>query len=381
MANMKQQIKRYKNDNQKRAKNTSYKSALKTAIKKVLAEVEAGNKDEAVKAQLEFYGKIYHSTPYAYSNDVSKKSADLITESIMNLKVMPEYKHWVFGGSIAGREADSDYNFYGSNHYNGIDIGKNEVSADTNIYGAYAFGKYGIGVNQSVGFAVAGTRSDTDISGNSKLEGDGIYVSAFAEQEINNLKFLAGISYQHSFYDSTRNVSNDYQRMSVDKKYEDDLVSIFAGGKYSYYLGNNFFAEPNVKLSVTHIMQDSIDEGDNGGLTIETDKKDFTFVEGEVGIDLVKKINLESGTLNLRAGTSLVYLLDGYQEEYLTGRITGSSKSFEMISPEDDRTKVKFTVGTEYEMTNGMFMNLHGNYITSSHTEDYAVSFGAGYKF
>lgn len=338
-------------------------------------------KDEAVKAQLEFYGKIYHSTPYAYSNDVSKKSADLITESIMNLKVMPEYKHWVFGGSIAGQEADSDSNFYGSNHYNGIDIGKNEVSADTNIYGAYAFGKYGIGVNQSVGFAIAGTRSDTDISGNSKLEGDAVYISAFAEQEINNLKFLAGISYQHSFYDSTRNVSNDYQRMSVDKKYEDDLVSIFAGGKYSYHLGNNFFAEPNVKLFVTHIMQDSIDEGDNGGLTIETDKKDFTFVEGEVGIDLVKKINLSKGTLNLRAGTSLVYLLDGYQEEYLTGRITGSSKSFEMISPEDDRTKVKFTVGTEYEMTNGMFMNLHGNYTTSSHTEDYAVSFGAGYKF
>ena len=43
MANMKQQIKRYKND-------ASYKSALKTAIKKVLAEVEAGNKDGAVEA-------------------------------------------------------------------------------------------------------------------------------------------------------------------------------------------------------------------------------------------------------------------------------------------------------------------------------------------
>lgn len=338
-------------------------------------------KDEAIKAQLEFYGKIYHSTPYAYSNDVSKKSADLITESIMNLKVMPEYKHWVFGGSIAGQEADSDYNFYGSNYYTGIDIGKNEISADTNIYGAYAFGKYGIGVNQSVGFALAGTRSDTDISGNSKLEGDGIYVSAFAEQEMNNLKLTAGISYQHSFYDSTRNVSNDYQRMSVDKKYEDDLISVFAGGKYSYHLGNNFFAEPKVKLSVTHVMQNSIDEGDNGKLTIETDKKDFTFVEGEVGIDLVKKVNLSKGTLSLKAGTSLVYSIEGYEEEYLTGRITGSSKDFEMISPEDDRTRVKFTVGTEYEMTNGMFMNLHGNYTTSSHAEDYAVSFGAGYRF
>ena len=50
MANMKQQIKRYKNDNKKRAINNSYKSALKTAIKNVRAEVEAGNKEAAVAA-------------------------------------------------------------------------------------------------------------------------------------------------------------------------------------------------------------------------------------------------------------------------------------------------------------------------------------------
>ena len=50
MANMKQQIKRYKNDNKKRAKNASYKSALRTAIKNVRAEVEAGNKEAAVAA-------------------------------------------------------------------------------------------------------------------------------------------------------------------------------------------------------------------------------------------------------------------------------------------------------------------------------------------
>lgn len=50
MANMKQQIKRYKNDNVKRAKNTAYKSSLKTAIKKVIAAVEVGNKEEATIA-------------------------------------------------------------------------------------------------------------------------------------------------------------------------------------------------------------------------------------------------------------------------------------------------------------------------------------------
>ena len=46
MAHMKQQIKRYKNDYKKHAKNVAFKSALKTEIKKVLAAVEAGNKEE-----------------------------------------------------------------------------------------------------------------------------------------------------------------------------------------------------------------------------------------------------------------------------------------------------------------------------------------------
>ena len=47
---MKQQIKRYKNDNKKRLINNSYKSALKTEIKNVKAEVEAGNKEAAIAA-------------------------------------------------------------------------------------------------------------------------------------------------------------------------------------------------------------------------------------------------------------------------------------------------------------------------------------------
>lgn len=58
MANMKQQIKRYKNDNAKRAVNSAYKSALKTSIKKVLAAVEAGNKEEAVVLYNEVSSKL-----------------------------------------------------------------------------------------------------------------------------------------------------------------------------------------------------------------------------------------------------------------------------------------------------------------------------------
>lgn len=47
---MKQQIKRYKNDNKKRAINASYKSSLKTAIKRVKTAVDAGDKEAALAA-------------------------------------------------------------------------------------------------------------------------------------------------------------------------------------------------------------------------------------------------------------------------------------------------------------------------------------------
>ena len=52
MANMKQQIKRYKNADKKHAVNVAFKSSLKTSIKKTVNAIEAGNKDEAAKALL-----------------------------------------------------------------------------------------------------------------------------------------------------------------------------------------------------------------------------------------------------------------------------------------------------------------------------------------
>ena len=45
MANMKQQIKRYKNDNEKRLANNAVKTAIKTTIKKVLNALEERNKE------------------------------------------------------------------------------------------------------------------------------------------------------------------------------------------------------------------------------------------------------------------------------------------------------------------------------------------------
>ncbi len=80
---MKQQIKRYKNDNKKREINNSYKSALKTAIKKVKAEVEAGNKEAAVVALNKVTSKLDASVTKGihhknYANRQKSKLAKLV---------------------------------------------------------------------------------------------------------------------------------------------------------------------------------------------------------------------------------------------------------------------------------------------------------------
>ncbi len=357
----------------------SINSAGKIPLMSETTTLSDKTKDEAIKAQLEFYGKIYHSTPYAYTNKISKKSTELITDSLMLNDGMPEVNSWRFGGSIAGREVENSENFYGNNYYNGIDVGNTEVKAETNIYGAYAFGEYGFEEGKTVGFAVAGSKSDTDINGSS-LKGNNIFVSAYVKQDINNVNMIAGIGYQRGFYDATRNVSNAYQSMKVEKDFEDNTFVGYFGAKYRYDFGNNFYLEPNGELKLTHSIQDDIKEDNKGDLSIEVDNKDFTSVDGELGVNLGKKIATENGVLNLKAGVSVNYALLGNDEEHLNARITGSSKDFEIISLEDeDRVKVNVLLKAEYQANNGMYYDVH--YKTTTDNEDYSVGFGVGYKF
>ena len=121
MANMKQQIKRYKNDNVKRAKNASYKSALKTAIKKLLAEVEAGNKDGAVEERyiqamiqkIETYGPYIVICPgTALPHADAEEGVIYEAASLMRLKKPVDFHHemndpvkYVIGMSVKSAES------------------------------------------------------------------------------------------------------------------------------------------------------------------------------------------------------------------------------------------------------------------------------------
>lgn len=335
---------------------------------------------ESIMAQLEFYGKIFNSTPYAYSHKVSKKSAMAITDDILASDRKVNEKEWIFGGKILGENSDNKNEFNGKNLH-GVDSADSEVKIDSHIYGAYAYGEYGIKENTVVGFAVGGTKSSTDISGNSKLKGNSAVLSTYAKRDIGNVELKAGLGYQYGEYDSKRTVSNAYQSMSANKDYNDNTFVLFSGVKYSHSLDKDLHIEPYFNISLSHVKQDDIKEKEDQPLTLDVKGKTFTAVDTETGVDLVKDIKLSKGNLKVKAGTSIMYAVDGYEKEYITGKINGASSDFQMVAAESDRTKVKFKVSAEYEMENGISYSVSGNYRVSSNEKDYTVGMGIGYKF
>ncbi|WP_291255792.1 autotransporter outer membrane beta-barrel domain-containing protein [Fusobacterium sp.] len=335
---------------------------------------------ESIMAQLEFYGKIFNSTPYAYSHKVSKKSAMAITDDILASDRKVNEKEWIFGGKILGENSDNKNEFNGKNLH-GVDSADSEVKIDSHIYGAYAYGEYRIKENTVVGFAVGGTKSSTDISGNSKLKGNSAVLSTYAKRDIGNVELKAGLGYQYGEYDSKRTVSNAYQSMSANKDYNDNTFVLFSGVKYSHSLDKDLHIEPYFNISLSHVKQDSIKEKEDQPLTLDVKGKTFTAVDTETGVDLVKDIKLSKGNLKVKAGTSIMYAVDGYEKEYITGKINGASSDFQMVATESDRTKIKFKVSAEYEMENGISYSVSGNYRVSSNEKDYTVGMGIGYKF
>ena len=336
--------------------------------------------DEAIKAQLEFYGKIYNSTPYAYSNDISRETANMVNDSIMDSRFKADEGRWLHYGAIAGQGYDDDNSYYGRGYYNSVDLGVAEVNVKSDIYSAYYMGEYGKTDKLALGYVIAGNNSNTDI-GESDLKGSGYYLGAYAKYNTGNFRLIAGLGYQHNYYEADRRVSNDYQSMSVEKKYTDDTLTAYSGVRYIHNLTDDLTVEPYARVSLTQVMQHSINEADNGDLSISVDGKDFTTVDSEIGVDLVKSTTVKDGKVNLIAGVGAEIMLDGYERENLTAKINGSSKTFNIVSEEEENFRGKVSLGVEYEKTNGVFYNAKGSYIRTEDNNNYNFEVGIGYRF
>lgn len=330
-----------------------------------------GSYEEQIKILNVLKEDTKYSTSYAYSNIVSRKTAEMVNNAVMNFDLKADKNQWLAYGSILGSGKEiKDY-------YTGATgVGSN---IDTDIQGAYVQAEYGYTDNTALGFVVAGNKTDSDI-GKGSLKGNGAYLGAYVKHNVKeNIQVIGGIAYQNNSYESDRVVGDSQKEFRHAKDYSDNIITGYISGKYEYKFSDSLVLEPNTRLHITHVSQDSISENKNETLNIETNKKSFTTVSGETGVDLVKKIATEKGTIKLKAGTSLGYLLSGADGKKVTA--TMGDAAFDIVTPDQDKTNVKFKVGAQYEKESGVLYNIEGSYITSSKEKEWVVGAGIGYRF
>ncbi|MCI6033192.1 autotransporter outer membrane beta-barrel domain-containing protein [Fusobacterium varium] len=340
--------------------------------------------EEQLKNLLSYLGSIYTETPYSFSSELSRKSMGMFRDIITENQFKPNLNQWLVMGGLTHTDGGTKDSYYGQN-YHGFDTGTADVDVDMKLTGAYALGKYGYSENVSLGVTAGGNRSEAKLP-MSKVKGNSGYVGGFAENYRGNLTLKAGAGIQYSEYDANRATLGGH---SYSDKYSDMTYDIYLNGRYSHNIGENLFLEPYGTLSYTYIKQDSADEGSKV-LAIETDSKSFGYTAAKVGVDLKKVIPHEKGKSTLSAGVSYTRLLNGADEENITGRFKGGS-DFDILVAHKNEHSIGLNAKYALELENGILFDVKGSYSLEKDSHngtgknrnkgEWIVGAGIGYKF
>ena len=364
----------------------------------ILSVDELGNfnvdDDEKLSTFLGYLNDIYAGSPYSYSSELSRKSAgmfrDIVTENIFR----PETNKWMIYGGLTHVDGGTKDTYYGKGYYT-YDIGSSDMDADTKITGAYMLGEYGVSDTLTSGVVIGGNKLKSDLSNSSKVDGSAMYLGAYAKKYIGNLKVTAGAGFQYGDYDADRMAVNKVASGSAESvmkysdNYNDMTYDIYLNGRYSHNIGKDLFLEPYATLSYTYIDQDGANEGSKA-LAIETDSKSFDYTVAKVGVDLKKVIPHEKGKSTLTAGISYTKILDGADEEHITGRFKGGS-NFDILVAHKNEHSIGLNAKYALELENGVIFDVKGTYSVErdSHNQsgknktkgEWIVGAGIGYKF
>ena len=340
--------------------------------------------EEQLANLLNYLNDIYTGTPYSYSSELSRRSAGMFRDIVTENEFRPNQDKWLIMGGFTHADGGTKDTYYGRN-YHGFDTGTSDTKADMKLTGAYMLAKYGYSENTSLGLTLGGNKSEAEIS-MSKVKGNSGYLGVFAENYRGNLTLKAGAGVQYSEYDADRRTigGNNYS-----DKYSDMTYDIYLNGRYSHNIGDNLFLEPYATLSYSYIDQDGANEGSKA-LAIETDSKSFDYTVGKVGVDLKKVIPHEKGKSTLSAGVSYTRILDGADEEHITGRFKGGS-NFDILVAHKNEHSMGLNAKYALELENGVIFDVKGTYSVErdSHNQsgknrtkgEWIVGAGVGYKF
>ena len=350
--------------------------------------------DEKLSTFLGYLNDIYVGNPYSYSSELSRKSAGIFRDIVTDNQFKANTGKWMIYGGLTHVDGGTKDTYYGKGYYT-YDIGSSDMDADTKITGAYMLGEYGVSNTLTSGVVIGGNKLKSDLSNGSKVDGSVLYLGAYAKKYIGNLKVTAGAGFQYGDYDADRiavnRVASDSAEpvMKYSDNYNDITYDIYLNGRYSHSIGENLFLEPYGTLSYTYIDQDGANEGGKT-LAIETDSKSFDYTVGKVGVDLKKVIPHERGKSTLSAGISYTKILDGADEEHITGRFKGGS-DFDILVAHKNEHSIGLNAKYALELENGVILDIKGTYSVErdSHNNsgknktkgEWIVGAGIGYKF
>ncbi|BBA50516.1 autotransporter [Fusobacterium varium] len=346
--------------------------------------------DEKLSSFMGYLNDIYAGNPYSYSSELSRKSMGMFRDIVTENLFKADTGKWMIYGGLTHIDGGTKDTYYGKGYYT-YDIGSSDIDADTKITGAYMLGEYGVSDTLTSGVIIGGNKLKSDLSNGSKVDGSAMYLGAYAKKYIGNLKVTAGLGFQYGDYDADRTAAGREitETRSYSSSYSDLTYDIYLNGRYSHNIRENLFLEPYGTLSYTYVDQDGADEG-NKTLAIETDSKSFDYTSAKVGLDLKKVIPHEKGKSTLSVGASYTRLLNGADEEYITGRFKGGS-NFDILVAHKNEHSLGLNAKYTLELENGILFDVKGTYSVErdSHNQsgknktkgEWIVGTGLGYKF
>lgn len=298
---------------------------------------------EAKEELISLLKDIYKNNPYGYITAISRRNMELFRDQINNKKLSQGEKI-VDGGYIYNDLELQSKNIIGT-----------EVDVNNHTNGGFGKIEYGVSDKISAGIIVGGIKNNSNINHGS-LKSTGLYAGLYSKFNFNNLSLKSGIGYQYEDYDGSRTASNKFQGASYNSKFNENSINAYIGASYKYMLGN-LYIEPMSELSFTGISQNSISEDENP-LSMDIKKKDFGYVDAEVGVKLGEKFIFKNSNLLLSCGVFYDYSFD--EDKYLTGTMKDGS-TFDILVPKKE-DGLKLTLETSLEIKNVTY-TLEGGYL------------------
>ena len=360
------------------------------SVEDLIANFNVNVDDESLSTFLGYLNDIYAGNPYSYSSELSRKSVGMFRDIATENQFKPELNKWLIMGGLTHVDGGTKDTYYGKGYYT-YDIGSSDMDADTKITGAYILGEYGVSDTLTYGVVIGGNKLKSNLSNGSKVDGDALYMGAYAKKYVGNLKVTGGLGLQYGDYDADRFAAGRgiTETRSYSDNYNDMAYDIYLNGRYSHNIGENLFLEPYGTLSYTYVYQEGADEGSKV-LAIETDSKSFDYTAAKVGVDIKKVIPHEKGKSTLSAGVSYTRLLTGADEENITGRFKGGS-DFDILVAHKNEHSIGLNAKYALELENGILFDVKGSYSVErdSHNGtgknrakgEWIVGAGLGYRF